>query len=525
MLWTFALFLYDWADRRKRPRQKGLPGPPGIPRVMPWGISTQFMWLKLKEWADLYGDVYQMTLMGADFIVISDEELARTLLVNMGNINSDRPKIQSLFDSKSEHGSKLYLPLMGRNDDWARQKKFTAAYLTEATVNQYYGIMEFEALRFLVRLLDEPENFDNDLEDMASKVMCTLTWDDHSFSRYCTQSAWGLLTQMSPAGPITNVLTPLWHLPQLVNPWKKAEIKRHDEQKDWWMERLLTGRRLMEEGKQRPCFTRKFLATPEDRTDITDDNEASCVLGMMALVGIFTVAGPLYYFLVSMIHHPEWQARCQEEIDRVCGGRQPRLADMEQLPVLRACIQETMRWKPNVPTGVAHEVEQPFIFRHVVIPKGTRILPLDFAFLRNPDKYPFPWEFHPERYLEPGWPTFREPLTKYPSIIGMSSFGWGRRQCLGMNLTQDELVVACGALMWAFNLKKKIDPVTGLEMEVPLDKCNSLLIVKPDKFSMAFEPRSHDRELQIRELWRKEKARDDAERAAFLAAAEARQKA
>lgn len=211
--------------------------------------------------------------------------------------------------------------------------------------------MEFEALRFLVRLLDEPENFDDNLEDMASKVMCTLTWDDHSFSHYCTQSAWGLLTQMSPAGPITNVLTPLWHLPQFINPWKKAEIVRHDEQKAWWMERLLTSRRLMAEGKQRSCFTRKFLETPEDRTDIKGDDEASCVLGMMALVGIFTVAGPLYYFLVAMIHHPEWQVRCQEEIDRVCGRRQPRLADMEQLPTLRACIQETMRWKPNVPTG------------------------------------------------------------------------------------------------------------------------------------------------------------------------------
>lgn len=94
-----------------------------------------------------------------------------------------------------------------------------------------------------------------------------------------------------------------------------------------------------------------------------------------------------------------------------------------------------------------------------------------------------------------------------------------------MNLTQDELVVACGALMWAFTLKKKINPVTGAEFDVPLDKCNSLLIVKPDKFKMAFEPRSHDRELQIRELWKKEKARDDAERAEFLRAAETRMKA
>jgi cytochrome P450 len=214
--------------------------------------------------------------------------------------------------------------------------------------------MEFEVKRWLKILLTEPDNFGFSLEDMASKVMCTLTWDDPTLSAYCTKSAWGLLTQMSPAGPITNVLTPLWHLPFFMNPWKIAEVKRHDEQQAWWMERLVNTRRMMEKGKQRQCFTRTFLETAE-KTNLSGDYEASSVIGMMALVGIFTVAGPLYYFLVSMIYHPEWQIRCQEEIDRACGGQMPTLADMEKLPVLRACIKETMRWKPNVPTGKPRE--------------------------------------------------------------------------------------------------------------------------------------------------------------------------
>lgn len=70
---------------------------------------------------------------------------------------------------------------------------------------------------------------------------------------------------------------------------------------------------------------------------------------MMVLVGIFTVAGPLNWFLVSMIHHPEWLARCQKEIDEICNGRMPTLSDSQNLPVLRACIKKTVRGKPNVP--------------------------------------------------------------------------------------------------------------------------------------------------------------------------------
>lgn len=78
---------------------------------------------------------------------------------------------------------------------------------------------------------------------------------------------------------------------------------------------------------------------------------------MMALVGIFTVAGPLHYFLIAMVFHQDWLAKCQEEVDKVCEGRMPTLFDSPNLPVLRACILETMRWKPNVPTGVTHGVK------------------------------------------------------------------------------------------------------------------------------------------------------------------------
>lgn len=102
----------------------------------------------------------------------------------------------------------------------------------------------------------------------------------------------------------------------------------------------------------------------------------------------------------------------------------------------------------------------------------------------------------------------------------MTSFGWGQRQCLGMSLTQDETVVACGGLLWAFNLKKKVDPVTGKEFDVPTDKSNSLLIVKPDPFQMAFEPRSAARKAKIAEEWRLAEAKDNEERAAFLRNAE-----
>ncbi|KAK3349128.1 cytochrome P450 [Lasiosphaeria hispida] len=500
----------------------GLPGPTQIPYIgRIHDLPIDFMWLKFKEWDDKYGSggLYRTEMLGAKFIIITNEKVAEDMLVKRAKYNSDRPVIRSLFDSKSSHGSMEYLPLMGRNQYWARQRRLTHAYITEAANAHYHGVMYFEAKRWLARLINNPDSFQASLEDMASKVMCQLTWDDPSLSEYCTKSAWGLLRQMSPAGPMTNVLTPLWHLPWHLNPWKRAERKRHDEQQAWWMDRFLAVREKTGKGEMRPCWTRQFLEKTALKTSISGDYEASSVIGMLALVGVFTVAGPLSYWLVSMVHHPEWQAAVQKEIDEVCEGRLPTLEDSPRLPVLRACIKETMRWKPNVPTGVAHETEVDDVYNGHFIPKGTRILPLDWAFLRNPDKYPDPDNFRPERWLEPGWPTFQEPLTQYPTIKGMSSFGWGQRQCLGMSLTQDELIVACGSLAWCFNLRRKRDPVTGVELPVPLDKSNSLLIIKPDPFQMAFEPRSEERRREALRLWEEADANDRQTRAQFIQAA------
>ena len=78
-----------------------------------------------------------------------------------------------------------------------------------------------------------------------------------------------------------------------------------------------------------------------------------------------------------MVYHPEWQSKAQDEIDEACHGSMPSLADMPKLPILRACIKESMRWRPNVPTGVAHEVEADDFYQGYFIPKGSRILPLD----------------------------------------------------------------------------------------------------------------------------------------------------
>lgn len=97
---------------------KGVPGPTLIPYIgRIHDLPIPYMWIKFKEWADEYAvdGFYRTEMLGAKFLVISDEKVAEDLLVKRAKFNSDRPAMRSLFDSKSSFGSMEYLPLMGRN--------------------------------------------------------------------------------------------------------------------------------------------------------------------------------------------------------------------------------------------------------------------------------------------------------------------------------------------------------------------------------------------------------------------------
>ena len=71
---------------------------------------------------------------------------------------------------------------------------------------------------------------------------------------------------------------------------------------------------------------------------------------------------------------------------------------------------------------------------------------------------------------------------------------------MGVDIVNHELFLVCGALAWAYNLKKKIGE-DGREM-VPGDmEYSSLLIAKPDWFEFDLSVRDEKRREKIVEMW------------------------
>ena len=112
--------------------------------------------------------------------------------------------------------------------------------------------------------------------------------------------------------------------------------------------------------------------------------------------------------------------------------------------------------------------------------------------------FPDPEQFNPLRWLDPKFPTYREPLTHFPTIINISQFGYGRRVCQGQGVAYADLIVAIGAMAWLFDVSKpatnastaSAKPATNLD---PTLDFSTLLIAKPLPFELTLTVRDQNR--------------------------------
>ena len=134
------------------------------------------------------------------------------------------------------------------------------------------------------------------------------------------------------------------------------------------------------------------------------------------------------------------------------------------------------------------------------------------AITRDEATYPDAETFNPRRWLDPAFPTYRAPLTQYPNLNGYSQFGFGRRTCQGVPIVEQDLFLTMGGMAWAFDVRKRRDPVTGHEVPVHWNDYTPLLIAKPTPFPFDAVPRSEAKIARIREMHEAAEAREAANR-------------
>lgn len=453
--------------------------------------------------------------MGTIHVWIGKDSIARDLLVKRGKIYGDRNELPAALGIKS--GSEI-LPLMGIGDNvsammvytscnfanksllykfW-RHRNFIHSIMRDSSLQMFYDYPIQENKLTLRRMLDAPEKWSENIITHASRTVARIAWGDPKHAKKLLTVVPKLLKAISPgAGPLPNVLPFLQYLPAAISPYKKAEASRKHEMEEAFFEAQEEATKAFEDGTAEDSWTKIWLEKSAEKSNLTK-HEAAHAIGSNSLVAIATIGSPMHSFCIAMCHYPSWLLRLQEEVDRVCGDtRLPTLNDLPEMPVLRAVVKETIRWRQAVPGGVPHQTTQDDVYDGYFIPKGAIVHANHFAISRDEDLYPDAVEFRPERWIEPGWPTYKEPLAEHPALRGDIAFGYGIRSCPGTDLVIQELYPLIGAIVWAFDIKRP-EGLRGYMNPIPWYEMNPYVITMAKNFPINLKIRSEEKARFIR---------------------------
>ncbi|MGA5820113.1 cytochrome P450 [Kitasatospora sp. NPDC094028] len=175
-------------------------------------------------------------------------------------------------------------------------------------------------------------------------------------------------------------------------------------------------------------------ATGRPLTEADVRSEAITMFG----AGTETVSTTLTWLLDELLRHPEVEARILAELDRhLPAGTAPTPEALARLTYTRAVAQEVLRLHaPNA--FLMRTAEAPVDLGPYHIPAGTELLYSLTALHRDPERYPDPLAFRPERWQDAAGGVGR------PSFL---PFGAGKHKCIGEAFAWAELTVAAAAIL------------------------------------------------------------------------------
>lgn len=333
---------------------KRLPGPrstiPYLGRIH--DVDRMRAWVAMKKFSDEYNGLFSLTLGGETHIWIAREDVAQDLLVKNAAISSSRADLGAYPGIIDSH---MYLPLIGYTETFHRQKNFAHSMASHNLTNKYYGYIDLETKRLMHELAQNPSNWWHAIYLHCARIGARLAYGSPDSAQEHVTNAGKFINQLGPSGPAPNLVPFLAHFPEWLVPGKKGVRVRQEKEAELWTQEFAQAKRRLQHDGQATTYVAASLqtrSTNRTKTALLDnEEEARCAVGMLCTVSVYTIAGPATLFVMAMILHPEWQSKARAQIDQVVGTGPVTLSHAPQLPILRAAIKESIRWKSTVPLG------------------------------------------------------------------------------------------------------------------------------------------------------------------------------
>ncbi|KIJ19070.1 hypothetical protein PAXINDRAFT_128376 [Paxillus involutus ATCC 200175] len=399
-------------------------------------------------WAEKYGPLVHVRLLGKDVIIINSEEVARALLDERSSVYSDRPH----FVTNEFFGLDFNSAFLPYGDKWRFHRKLFHQTFRPTAVQDMHPLLLRKAHCLAKAIVESPDECLTHLQVHAGSVIMAVVYgyetepkDDrlvHVMQRLLTTTT-HVMTPEKEA--IASAIPFIMHVPL----WMPGSRFRRDAYRC---------REYAKETLEVPFdYTVNAMASGNAPHSMVEDllrnyagqDNYGDVQETIKAVASTAFAGTLACFVLAMVLNPDVQRRAQADIDMVVDmDRLPDFGDRPSLPYIDAVVREVMRWRPVIPLGLPHATSLSDVYQGYYIPKGAIVICNTWAMSRS-SEYSDPDAFTPSRFLSESGALKEEDV---PFV-----FGAGRRICPGKQLGETNVWSSIVTLLSCFEFSKVHD--------------------------------------------------------------------
>ncbi|XP_041838220.1 cytochrome P450 3A30-like [Melanotaenia boesemani] len=423
--WTYGVF-----------EKLGIPGPKPVPYFGTIGRYNKVYFLDDAECAKRYGRVWGMYELRRPMLVVMDPDMLKTILVKECftyftnrrdfRLNGD------LYDSVS----------LARDDHWRRLRNLISPSFSSGHIKEMFSIMKHHSRKLTDSLNPKAQN--NEVISIKD-FFGGYSLDVMGSSAFSVD----LDTVNNPANPFASHASKLFRFPEALflfqgffpfflpllellgfsffsksstNFFKtvveKIRAERSDSSKQNMgdlLQNFINSQTGNENSKEKQ---KKGLTDHEILSQVT----------MFVFAGYETSANTLVFLVYSLARNPEVMKRLQKEIDQTFPNKGlVQYEALMQMDYLSSVVDECLRLYPPV-ARLERIAKETVKINGLTIPKDVIVMIPVYALHRDPELWPEPEEFKPERFSKENKQSIN-PYTYLP-------FGIGPRNCLGMRFAQ-----------------------------------------------------------------------------------------
>ncbi|KAI1343486.1 Isotrichodermin C-15 hydroxylase [Xylariaceae sp. FL0016] len=198
----------------------------------------------------------------------------------------------------------------------------------------------------------------------------------------------------------------------------------------------------------RPDFIGKMVQGRDGKVTNMSLEELGSNAAILVIAGSETTATLLSAVTFFLATNPETLAKATEEVrSQFASDEEFDLLNTQNLKYMEACLEESLRMYPPVPSGQARKIAKGGdSIAGFYIPEDTLVETWQWALYRNPAYFTRPNEFIPDRWLG-------DEQFKNDRLDAVEPFSQGPRNCIGRNLAYAEMRLILARMLWNFDVK------------------------------------------------------------------------